>query len=288
MTRAHRLLADVRDLFATFGQFGEDVQRRHAFQPAPGSQAQLDWSSGHGVNIEAAYSRASQTLAVSDDYLECLRRVLTDEVPERGVFMLCRGVVDNSARAWWLLPPHPDPWERARRGLLERFNDVNELIRAKTPADEAADRREVEVLRLELEGMVEAAKRDGYDVAGKRPPSVDGLVRPSATALMREINGESGAFLYKFLSASAHGATYALLQGMDTENDVEEWQGGLVAGPNDRFQPMGTLLAGTIQVHCGALDRYLSSLGWSVPEWTSIHSRAMETTVELAQAGSGD
>lgn len=279
-----RLLARVRQVLSGSGHLSHAIHDTYRGHRAGGSQAASDLDSTYGVSIQTAYASAAVFLEASNEYLECLGRVFFELFPQKGVLFLCRGVVDNVARAWWLLSPE-SPYERARRGLLERFNHVQELIGVVSVSQDPEDQEAVTDQRAKLAAMVEDGRSKGFEVTVKRPYRVDGLARPTATALLTEIDGPEGALLYKVLSGSAHGASYATLMGMDVDGATEEWEGGLLVGPDDKLSPMDWAIAGAFELHCRAFDRYLCLMGWDREEWVKWRVHAMLTMRELLVAG---
>ncbi|HEX2293782.1 MAG TPA: hypothetical protein VHN37_00560 [Actinomycetota bacterium] len=287
MTPIETLLVEVQDALTGLATFWHDLLERKRSRPTKRSQASRDWGSEFGVSIHTAYSSASLFLESSAEYLECLGRVLVQPLPQKGILFLCRGVVENGARSWWLLPPGSggSVRERARRGLLERLHDVQELIAFTVATEDPDAERDLQNLKSRRDGMFDDGRRFGFEVRTKRPFTVDGLARPTATKLMREINGVDGVLLYKFLSGSVHGTTYALLQGMDVEGATERWEGGLLVGPDDRLSPIDWVVAATVDLYCEALDRYLRAMGWPLVRWARRKQEIMVTMRRLLEAG---
>lgn len=271
------LLNAMRSVLSGFGHFASALHEGTDFLPARISQAAREFETDDAdrEEVETAYSLAAMLLMATENHLEATSRLLVEPLTNYGLFAVCRAAMENSARAWWLLDPEIDVNERAARGLLTRFSSLHEAAEVEDLMIADKGWEELESV-IRANHVAERARAQGFTVVNKKHRfELSGFERPSTTALLKEVHEELGAVMYKYLSASVHGTSYALMQEMDFE---ESSRGGMghIAKPNKDFSMIGGSISIAGLTYLSAFDRHVYLYGHHIDEWVSWRGHALK------------
>lgn len=132
-------------------------------------------------------------------------------LPMAAHYSMARGAIEAGVVCRWLLDPSVDSYERRRRGAIAQLDDYRNQrafesdIQASTPKASAG--RAASQYR-ELEATLKM-----LGIKSESPPSMIELYDRYA----------SGGWLYRFLSAHAHGKNWGVLSGAMV--DLDRWPG---------------------------------------------------------------
>lgn len=272
------LIPAMKSILSGFGRFANALHEATDFLPAARSQAAREYQTDDGDRgqVETNYSLAATLLMAAENHLEATSRLLVEPLTHYGLFAVCRAAMENSARAWWLLDPDIDVKERVARGLLTRFFSLHEAAQVEELMNPDKKWEELQSV-ARARDVAERARAQGFTVtATKRGRfGLEGVERPSTTALLEEVHEELGAVMYKYLSASVHGTSYALMQEMEFE---ESARGGMgrIAKPSGSFTMIGASISVAGLTYLFAFDRHVYLYGHHVDEWVSWRTHALK------------
>ncbi|QIB42821.1 hypothetical protein [Streptomyces aureoverticillatus] len=165
---------------------------------------------------------AWQALTVAVDHLHCFRRTLVGDA-ERGTrapitmhthgqFSLLRGVIENSARAVWMLGP-PERLLRIQRRLSLQASDHRHSDHMLSLL-QGQPRRSTEARMQQLTDLVTAAGTAPEDAKGAlRSPRPSVIVREAGT--LTPMGGDQAEVIWSCCSSLAHGDAYGTLSLLD-------------------------------------------------------------------------
>lgn len=272
------LLPTLKSVLSGLGHFANALHEATNFLPAKSSQAagEFQTTEADRAEIETAYSLAATLLMAAENHLEGVSRLLVEPLTHYGLFAVCRAAMENSARAWWLLDPEIAVNERAARGLLTRFFSLHEAAQVEELMNPDKKWHELESVGR-AKRVAARARAQGFTVVTNKRGrfGLEGHERPSTTALLEAVHDELGAVMYKYLSASVHGTSYALMQEMEFE---ESARGGMgrIAKPSSDFTMIGASICFAGLTYLFAFDRHVYLYGHHVDEWVSWRRHALK------------
>lgn len=133
---------------------------------------------------------------------------------------MCRGVLEASGRAWWLLEPSLAVELRICRTMNERWYSLLEQAKMPIPDDR------IQRSRQRAEALVHAADRLGLPIVRDRNGRVLAIgdrERPTSTALVEDLlrTAELGEVTYRWTSGVAHATLYGLMTQLSPVDDPE-------------------------------------------------------------------
>lgn len=239
------------------------------YAPAEGSQVFAEWNASdvEQREVQTGFSIAATLLASAENYLHGMAELLYEPVAHFSYLAVGRACLENSARAWWLLDEAIGARNRAGRSLTERLSSLAEASSVMAAGGDTSDllernqRREAQV--------AQNARDQGFDVrTTKRGYVLTEFKRPNATDLCEMMLPKVGRFMYKILSASTHGTTYALMQHYRAEESDSGGLGWIVEPDND-FSMLGYTAAVVGLGFSKAGDRQIDLYGWDPKPWVS-------------------
>lgn len=228
--------------------------------------------------------------ATASDHLQAIYTLLeARKVPATAGLSLLRVAAESSARAWWMLDPEAHVDVRAARGLLERYESLEQRRKIEAGTGNAEARLEELIRDIELAGLA-------VDVTDKgEMTKVQGEARLNSTDVMKkagptkpeEVDQPFGEFLYRFLSASTHASEWLLtLLGREVEGTNDGTGMVQVIFEADPGQLLQLILA-TIDLYAEAFERRCKLAGWNSftdqPKWESgIRHELEEAAIALS------
>lgn len=237
---------------------------QHDSKPCLGSPAHIQdqdqtmrgaWGDrpAHDANIHA-----HQLCIAASDHLMAMAELLeSDEVGAFSLYTVARGVLEASARAWYLIDPDANTSERVRRYMNEELWAINESRRFLDGlgADtELLDDRERAIRNSTTDDLIKT--KNGWQL---------GEERPSAMRLSDQILGSPssrpgfGAATYRFMSATAHSGIHGLARGFEVH--------GTTATAAKTSRSVARHLLWPVQAYLDMGDRFLRHYGWDEAQW---------------------
>lgn len=257
------------------------VYKLKAFDPSQAFREQHDGARRFGHEALDAFAIPWTLIVAAEDHFASLRLV----VQRSSIYsprVLSRAVAEAAARAWWHLDPSIDVEERVRRGFNEQFNSARELIRVEKEQDHDLQARErIESLATNAEAVEFTVLRskDGL-------PERIGDPRPGSGKLMDELLSEHvegmGLLMWRALSATAHGTTYAMLSAFEEGEhpfDPDKHGATLRATTKDIDEPV--LIA--LVTYLSAFTRMVKLYGWDAEQWKSFHQKVWATWLKKSE-----
>jgi hypothetical protein len=271
-----RLLASLRTALHGYYEAATSIHDHTDYKPGSASIIERELSSKEADRgeVETALSSAGTCILAAQDCLVSHAELLNEPMPLYGPIVLARSVMDNSARAWWLLDPEIGPKDRAGRGLVHRFNslaEASEVARVVAPGETKLQERTEEVARsAEAQGFTVHKQRR----SGRLEFKVVGYPRPSTTRLITDMKGDLGRVMWKYFSGATHGTTYALMQNLEFGITEDK---GHIGRPSTRVDAVITTAATAAMTFGDAMSRQVTLYGWPRAEWDSWHLHAVGT-----------
>ncbi len=234
----------------------------------PGAVARVQLLDRLHVEAQVLVSHVALLVdGVADLFDAAKSREFAVNVP--AVSSVARSLVESAGLAAWLLDDQIDGVERGRRYLTWVLNDLQAqrlLVDMFRPSPEDA---------ANLGGSFDRTEKDLLSVAAKarwttRPSELHGTRRPAVllndagkqevVPRYEELTGmvSSTPSLYRWLSASSHGARFGMLHGVQIDESGDR------AGLSVAISGFGLEPAHAIGVTAVALSRAVKNLGW----WT--------------------
>jgi hypothetical protein len=207
-----------------------------------------------GDAVYKFYSSASGIwIPATAQYVLALAQLYQSKMAQYGFQVVARSVVETSAKAWWLLDPQIDLRTRISRFYVDLWMNIDELQKIGEYGPGGKHTAELHWKAVSqdliLLGMsVEFTTRNDLKRVG-------GVPKPEKTKLVHEylqsLGISDGEKWYRYLSAVAHSASYALLRN----NEIIMREG------EKRAQVKGNIPKETvINVAALALDSFLGAV----------------------------
>lgn len=243
----------------------------HSFQPSPDSIAANEASRSDALGRALSYGTEQFWLLVAgaEAQIGALMHLLrtADVVSPYTIDVLCRPAIECMARALWIVEPAIGATERCRRVLTERIYSAHELAELDPNLRAGALHSRKEILDVGTSVGIQTLP------ASKR--SVTSYVkRPNATKLCAELlldtdEDDFGRFVYKLLSATAHGTVYGLSRSLVSTG--RSGVGGIELTRNDVVLRVRVLSIAYKRL----MDRALLYYGWQDDTWTRVTANAL-------------
>lgn len=262
------MLGKVRSTLEGFARCLQGMHEINDYIAGATSQAKADLNTpeADGAEVQTTYSQAATLLASAENYLYGMAQLLHEPVAHFSFLAIGRACLENAARAWWLLDPRIDAKTRAGRGLDVRLRSLWE---ASSLMDDEGAKDLLRSSQARAAKVAESARDQGFVVAEtKRGYVLHDIERKNATDLCEMMIPGVGRFMYKLLSASTHGTTYALMQHYTPEKSDRGGMGWIVQ-PDDDFSMMGYTAAVAGLAFSAAGDRQVELYGWDSGPWVS-------------------
>jgi hypothetical protein len=245
-------------------------RRVYELKPASGSPALKEQAAGRDISLEytnAAFSMPWLLMVASEDHVNSLRLVL-HRASQFSPAVLARAALEAAARAWWHLHPQIDINERIRRSMSEQLYSYGQFVELEK-LHEGEDFGGLE----RLEETARDAKALGFDVRRSKKtglPVAIGDDRPGSgeliEAMMTAYHPTMGPFMWRQLSAVAHGTAYALVVGVGLQDHpLDSTMKALVP----RMQTGDLEWPATVAAigHAQAFERMVEVYGWDIDYW---------------------
>ena len=194
-------------LYYDVAHFGNES----GMSPDPGSLAAKEQAdSSNAVQLSAAYSGGTILLVSAADHALALTRLLlVKPVLAMAPYTCVRGSLESAALSRWLLSNRIDSRERIGRSFAFRFEGLSQQLKL---ARAKHDTNSCDAILSRMDKLDAQARSLGYGpVVGKKGNRIGIAQRmPSATECIRKTLDEE--WLYRILSAMAHGQTWAQKQ----------------------------------------------------------------------------
>jgi hypothetical protein len=233
-----------------------------------------------GINvIQTAVNQAVASLAAADDQLIGMQHVLREPLTTFGITTLARGVIEASARAWWLLDPSVDVRTRVARSMTSRLETLwyNRRVEEKLDLPRTCTARIEEILAI--------APTKGFNAIAERrnaPPAIEEAL-PWAARLYEEILGskELGYGVWADFAAVAHGQAGGIVQRLEVVDRTMDPVPGIQWARANPLKTMGPALGAAMLAHFQAFGRELALYGWDQRTWKSYVAGAFPVVQRL-------
>jgi hypothetical protein len=260
-------------------------------KPTPGSQleqehiqaiaAGLDESgTAWGTNVvQVAVNQAVASLAAADDQLLSMQHVLREPLTTFGITTLARGVVEASARAWWLLDPSVDVRSRVARSMTLRL----EALWRGRQLEDRLDLARTSAARIDE--ILAVAPRKNLTVVPERratPPAIEEAL-PWGARLYEEILGDKqlGYGVWADFAAVAHGQAGGIVQRLEVVDRATDPASDVQWAQANPLKAMGPALGAAMLAHFQAFGRELELHGWDQSAWKSYTRDAFRVVRRL-------
>ena len=199
--------------------------------------------------------------------------VMAEKTGPNTLDVLARAAIENLARALWLSEPSIGATERLKRMQTERLYSAAEEAKL-----DAERRRDAEERKQRILATAAALGWKSLKSEKGRPKRF--VVRPQATELagqlMLDVDDRGlGKFLYRLLSASTHGTTYALARFIHAIDDHPEGRDdlGVLAVSSTEVNLLSSAL---VFAYISAMRSWLLYLGWNDdPTWQKAQANSL-------------
>ncbi len=203
------MLRDLRELLAPVPALWER-SKKLAGGPVPGSTAARDCLTPMG---QQAWILGFTAVNVGIDHLEVWRRLAEARIqPTFAHLTLIRGALEGAALARYLADPKIDGHERLRRGVGAYDADLEERAKYEprrpdliSPTGKTARERRKDLA-------------EDCEVLRIKPRQLLGPTELCARYIDTVIKQRDGEYVYRLLSAFAHGKQWPILPGSEAEN----------------------------------------------------------------------
>ena len=265
-------LSQVADCLELAVRIGSLFRLNAGFVPTENSPAARDAADPtFGALAAEVPVYAGMILAVVDDHLEALGRVIRTTPPVWANDTLQRVVLEGCAVVGWLLEPNLSPEERASRGLSERARSLQERI--KTLETVAAPARIVSQQEARLDGILKLAANFEWNIH-RRKRSGDVIAinssRPHISRMIRNLfldDGDIGKLavgMYRMNSSIVHAALGSVAEKVNANSPSHGELYGIT-------HPTVTDIAGVISIALMAWGRgnfqLIRHCGWNENDW---------------------
>jgi hypothetical protein len=260
-------------------------------KPAQGSQLEQERIQGSvagldepetawGSNVvQVAINQAVASLTAADDQLIGMQHVLREPLTTFGITTLARGVIEASARAWWLLDPSVDVRTRVARSMTSRLETLwyNRRLEEKLDLPRTSAGRMEEILAI--------APSKGFNAIVERrnaPPAIEGAL-PWAARLYEEILGSKklGYGVWADFAAVAHGQVGGVVQRLEVVDRTMDPDPDIQWARANPLKTMGPVLGAAMLAHFQAFGRELALYGWDQQAWKSYVAGAFPVVRRL-------
>jgi hypothetical protein len=247
------------------------VYKLQPFDPSQAFREQRDGAIRFGREALDAFAIPWTLIVAAEDHFASLRLVLQ----RSSIFsprVLSRAIAEAAARAWWHLDPSIDVEERVRRSFNEQFNSARELIRLEKEQNHDLQARE------RLESLAKNAEMVGFTVWWSKNglPERIGDGRPGPGELMDDLLSEHvegvGLLMWRTLSATAHGTTYAMLSAFEEgEHPFDPEKHGATTRATTKDIDLTVVIA--LATYLPAFTRMVQLYGWDAEPWKSFQQK---------------
>lgn len=223
-----------------------------------------------------AHSQAILRLAVAEDHLLGLERALSNPVLAFSPLTGCRGVLEASGRAWWILEPGLDVGLRICRAMNERYYSLLEQSKMPIPDEKIARSRErAEALAQRAEDLSLPVVRD----KNRRVIAIGDRERPTSTDMIEALLQTAGLgdVTYRWTSGAAHATLYGIMSQVTAAEDAEDSRGvrqGLLEASDTSIVMTSAL---SVLAYTDAFNRAVALFDWSTEDWRAFKRRSEET-----------
>jgi hypothetical protein len=256
---------------------GSRLDQEHALA----AEAGLDEpATAWGTNVvQVAVNQAVASLAAADDQLIGMQHLLREPLTTFGVTTLARGVIEASARAWWLYDPSVDVRTRVARSITLRL----ETLWRNKQIEENLDLPRTSAARIgEILGIASTKNFKVVPEGRRSPPAIDD-VWPWAARLYEQILGskELGYGVWADFAAVAHGQVGGIVQRLEiVDRPMDSVAGSQWARVNP-LKAIGPALGASMLAHFQAFGRELELYGWDQSPWKSYVASAFPVVRRL-------
>jgi len=263
----------------------EEVRGEFDHRPAPDSIAADETSTQHEYAGEWSHEpiddcrmMISMLMVAAEfhmwGYCDVLR---AEKTGPNTLDVLARATIENLARAVWLSDPGIGRVERIKRSQTERLYSAAEEKKLGLERSSIAKDRQDRILATAAAlGWPPLRSRKGW------PPRL--VDRPTATSLAGQLlldNDERGLgqFLYRLLSASSHGTTFALarfIHPLDDGDDGRTDLGVLAVDANE----VKLMSQAVVMAYVSAMRAWLAYQGW---DGSATWQKSMANSLDLVR-----
>jgi len=167
-------------------------------------------SAGRPESIATVVSFGDLALEYAADHLSAFARLLSEPIEALACFTCIRSMLEMSAIGAWVLDPAISSHERIARVFAIRFDAIDQQLTFGRCTQ--VDQHKIDELEQRLLDIDRDASLAGYSQLRNKKGAVIGIGRPmpGATELIRDVLGDE--WLYRLLSAVAHGHHWAIIQ----------------------------------------------------------------------------
>jgi hypothetical protein len=181
-------------------------------EPPAGSPLALDLASAtRPESIATAVSIGDLALEYAADHLSAFARLMSEPIEVLACFTCIRSMLEMSAIGAWVLDPAISSHDRVQRVFAKRFEGLEQQL--KFGRCSSLDARKISDIENRIQHIESEALLAGYPKY--RSPkngriTAVGMPMPGATDMIRDVLDDE--WLYRLLSAVAHGEHWAIVQ----------------------------------------------------------------------------
>jgi hypothetical protein len=167
-------------------------------------------SASRPESIATVVSFGDLALEYGADHLSAFAKLLSEPIEPLACFTCIRSMLEMSAIGAWVLDPAISSHERTARAFAIRFYAIDEQL--KFGRCIRVEQQKIAELEQRLLDVERDASIAGYPQLRSKKGAVVGIGRPmpNATEMIRDVLGDE--WLYRLLSAVAHGQHWAVIQ----------------------------------------------------------------------------